>query len=145
MPRVHHRYATVSGRRVFYREAGATDAPALVLLHGFPTSSLDYQREQTPETEQAIRFALTPEATRWQYVTGVPDETLVSPDTWERAAWSYPQAWPEVARIADFVSFEPDKIDIYLDDKKLALEPGQTVIPHGIDPGLDLDEILERA
>jgi pimeloyl-ACP methyl ester carboxylesterase/catechol 2,3-dioxygenase-like lactoylglutathione lyase family enzyme len=186
MSQVHHRYATVSGRRLFYREAGAPDAPVLVLLHGFPASSFmfrnlmpkladryrviapdhlgfglsdappveefdytfdaltdltaglleqlgvdryaiyvqdygapigwrlalrdpdaitaiitqngngydagfidsfwktiwDYQREQTPETEQAIRFALTMEATRWQYLTGVPDETLVSPDTW---------------------------------------------------------------
>ena len=187
MPEVHHRYATVGGRRLFYREAGPADAPVLVLLHGFPTSSfmfrnliprladryrvitpdhlgfglsdappaeefdytfdaltdltaslLDqlgvrryaiyvqdygapigwrlalrdpaaitaiisqsgngydagfvdsfwktvwaYQREQTPETEQAIRFALTLEATRWQYLTGVPDESLVSPDTWQ--------------------------------------------------------------
>jgi pimeloyl-ACP methyl ester carboxylesterase len=30
----------------------------------------------------AIRQALTLDVTRWQYVTGVPDETLVSPDTW---------------------------------------------------------------
>ncbi len=48
------------------------------------------------------------------------------------AAWSYPQAWTEVE--------EPDKVDVFLDDKKLALEPGQTVIPHGIDRGLDADE-----
>jgi uncharacterized protein (DUF427 family) len=61
------------------------------------------------------------------------------------AAWSYPQAWPEVARVADFVSFEPDKIDVYLDDKQLALEPGQTVIAHGVDRGLDPDEILAHA
>jgi uncharacterized protein (DUF427 family) len=60
------------------------------------------------------------------------------------AAWSYPQAWPEVARVSDFVSFEPDKIDVYLDEKKLALEPGQTVTPHGIDRGLDPDEVLTR-
>ena len=60
------------------------------------------------------------------------------------AVWSYPQAWPEVARVADFVSFEPDKIDVYLDDEKLALAPGQTVIAHGIDRGLDPDEILNR-
>ena len=60
------------------------------------------------------------------------------------AAWSYPQAWPEVARVADYVSFEPDKIDVYLDDKKLMLAPGQTVIPHGIDRGLDPDEVLDR-
>jgi pimeloyl-ACP methyl ester carboxylesterase len=183
---VHHRYATVQGRRLFYREAGPADAPVIVLLHGFPTSSFmfrglipaladryhviapdhlgfglsdappadefdytfdaltgltagllehlgvtryamyvqdygapigwrlaladpqaitaiitqngngydagfvddfwktvwDYQREQTPETEGGIRFALTLEAIRWQYLTGVPDESLVSPDTW---------------------------------------------------------------
>jgi uncharacterized protein (DUF427 family) len=60
------------------------------------------------------------------------------------AAWSYPQAWSEVARVADLVSFEPDKIDVYLDDKKLALEPGQTVIAHGFDRGLDPDEIRTR-
>jgi pimeloyl-ACP methyl ester carboxylesterase len=29
----------VDGLKVFYREAGRTDAPALLLLHGFPTSS----------------------------------------------------------------------------------------------------------
>ena len=183
---VHHRYATVQGQRLFYREAGPADAPVIVLLHGFPTSSFmfrnlipaladryhviapdylgfgysdapsveefdytfdalteltagllaqlgltryaiyvqdygapigwrlalanpdtvtaivtqngngydagfidsfwttvwDYQRAQTPETEAAIRTALTLEATQWQYLTGVPDESLVSPDTW---------------------------------------------------------------
>jgi pimeloyl-ACP methyl ester carboxylesterase len=183
---VHHRYATVQGRRLFYREAGPADAPTVVLLHGFPTSSFmfrnlipaladryhviapdhlgfglsnapaadefdytfdaltdltaglldhlgvtryamyvqdygapigwrlalrnpeaitaiitqngngydagfvdsfwktvwDFHREQTPETEAGVRQALTLEAIRWQYVTGVPDESLVSPDTW---------------------------------------------------------------
>ena len=186
MSRVHHRYADVDGHQLFYREAGPVDAPAIVLLHGFPASSFmfreltprladryrvvapdhlgfglsdappagefgytfdaltdltagllgllgidryaiyvqdygapvgwrlalhspeavtaivsqngngydagfvdsfwktvwDYQREQTPVTEAAVRQAFTPETTRWQYLTGVPDETLVSPDTW---------------------------------------------------------------
>ena len=186
MPVVHHRYATVDGHRLFYREAGDAGAPTLVLLHGFPTSShmfrdlvpaladryhviapdhlgfglsdappVDefdytfdaltdltaallrglgveryaiyvqdygapigwrlalrdpsaitavisqsgnaydagfvesfwkvvqaYQREQTPDTEAPVRQFLTLEATRWQYVTGVPDETLVSPESW---------------------------------------------------------------
>ncbi|MFB9831725.1 alpha/beta fold hydrolase [Actinoallomurus acaciae] len=186
MTTVHHCYATVQGRRLFYREAGPADAPVLVLLHGFPTSSFmfrglipaladryhviapdhlgfglsdapaaeefdytfdaltdltagllahlgvtryamyvqdygapigwrlalrdpeaitaivsqngngydagfvedfwrtvwAYQAEQTAETEAAIRQALTLDVTRWQYVTGVADETLVSPDTW---------------------------------------------------------------
>src|ERR1700753_4193137 len=39
MPVVHHRYATVDGHRLFYREAGDQEAPTVVLLHGFPTSS----------------------------------------------------------------------------------------------------------
>jgi len=60
------------------------------------------------------------------------------------AAWSYPEAWPEVARISGFISFEPDKIDVFLDDVPLLLEPGQAVIPHGLDRGLDVDEILGR-
>lgn len=60
------------------------------------------------------------------------------------AAWSYPEAWPEVERISNYVSFEPDRIDVRLDGTKLALEPGQTVIAHGIDRGLDPDEIGNR-
>jgi pimeloyl-ACP methyl ester carboxylesterase len=187
MTAVHYRYATVQGRRLFYREAGPADAPVVVLLHGFPTSSFmfrglvpalagryrviapdhlgfglsdapsadefdytfdalteltaqllaqlgvtryalyvqdygapigwrlaladpgavtaivtqngngydagfvdafwqtvwAYHREQTPETVAGVRGALTREAIRWQYLTGVPDETLVSPETWE--------------------------------------------------------------
>jgi uncharacterized protein (DUF427 family) len=59
----------------------------------------------------------------------------------KRAAWSYPEAWPEVARVSGFVSFEPDLVDVYLDSRKLALEPGQAVFPHGIDRGLDPDEV----
>jgi len=61
-----------------------------------------------------------------------------------RAAWSYPRAWQEVGRISNLVSFEPDEVAVFLDDKRLALEPGQAVIPHGIDRGLDPDEILGR-
>ena len=186
MVTVHHRHATVGGRRVFYREAGDADSPVIVLLHGFPTSSFmfrnlipeladryrviapdflgfgysdapstdefdytfdaladhtagllsqlgvtryaiyvqdygapvgwrlalrdpsavtaivtqngngydagfvdsgwqpvwAYQREQTPETAAALRQFLTFEATRNQYLAGVPDPSVVSPDTW---------------------------------------------------------------
>jgi hypothetical protein len=62
----------------------------------------------------------------------------------KRAASYYPQAWTEVARISNLVSFEPDEVEVFLDDKKLAVEPGQSVTPHGIDRGLDPDEILKR-
>ena len=187
MHEIHYRYADVDGRRLFYREAGAAGAPAVVLLHGFPASSFmfrdliplladqyhviapdhlgfglsdapaaaefgytfdalagltagllrqagitryamyvhdygapigwrlalndpgavtaiitqngngyeagfgedfwkpvrEFWRNRNPETEAPIRQALTLDAIRWQYLTGVPDETLVSPDTWQ--------------------------------------------------------------
>ncbi|MFE2497856.1 alpha/beta fold hydrolase [Streptomyces scopuliridis] len=183
---VHHRTATVNGMDVFYRVAGDPQAPALVLLHGFPTSShmfrnlipaladtyrviapdmigfgqsampaadefdytfdtltdvtagllehlgvdrfavyahdygapiawrlatrspqsitaiitqngnaytdgfvkafwdglFAYAENPTPETEAPLRGALTLELTRWQYLNGVADPSLVSPDTW---------------------------------------------------------------
>ncbi|MET8952688.1 alpha/beta fold hydrolase [Streptomyces sp. NPDC004393] len=183
---VHHRTATVNGLDVFYREAGDPAAPAVVLLHGFPTSShmfrhlipaladryhviapdhigfgqsatpapqdfpytfealtevtagllqhlgidrfalyvqdygapigwrlalqapdritaiitqngnayeegfvkpfwdgvFAYAKDPAPENEAAMRSALTPETTRWQYLNGVADPSLVSPDNW---------------------------------------------------------------
>ncbi|MFD9286692.1 alpha/beta fold hydrolase [Streptomyces mirabilis] len=186
MVTIHHRYTVVDGHQIFYREAGLRNRPTLVLLHGFPASSLmfrhllpqladrwhlvapdhvgfglsdapsadkftysfdsltdvtenlllqlgieqyclyvhdhgapigwrlilrapdavsaiitqngnaydeglqpefftavrDYWREQTPRTEAGIREALTLEQTRWRYLTGVTDETLVDPVTW---------------------------------------------------------------
>ncbi|HEY1643605.1 MAG TPA: alpha/beta hydrolase [Streptosporangiaceae bacterium] len=186
MSTVHHRYATVSGRQLFYREAGPAGAPAVVLLHGFPASSFMYRdliplladryhviapdylgfgfsdappasefsytfdaiagltgelltqlgitryamyvqdygapvgwrlaltspgavtaiisqsgngyeagftdafwkpvrelwRDRNPETEAALGQALSLDAIRWQYTHGVPDPTVVSPDTW---------------------------------------------------------------
>jgi uncharacterized protein (DUF427 family) len=57
-----------------------------------------------------------------------------------RAAWSYLDAWPEVSAVAGFISFEPDLVEVSLDDTLQRLEPGQSVIPHGIDRNLSLDE-----
>lgn len=34
-----YRYATIGGHKIFYREAGPANAPSIVLLHGFPSSS----------------------------------------------------------------------------------------------------------
>jgi pimeloyl-ACP methyl ester carboxylesterase len=39
MTQIEYRTADVDGLNVFYREAGASDAPTLVLLHGFPSAS----------------------------------------------------------------------------------------------------------
>jgi pimeloyl-ACP methyl ester carboxylesterase len=43
-----YQYATVRGRRLFYREAGDKKARAIVLLHGFPSSSHMF-RDLIPE------------------------------------------------------------------------------------------------
>ncbi|GAA5004441.1 DUF427 domain-containing protein [Streptomyces siamensis] len=58
-----------------------------------------------------------------------------------RAAWSYRNAYREVDRIDDLVSFEPDQVEVRLDGVRLQLEPGQKVVPHGIDRGLEADEV----
>ena len=48
------RQVEVDGVRVFYREAGAPDAPAILLLHGFPASSFMY-RELIPRLAARYR------------------------------------------------------------------------------------------
>jgi len=61
-----------------------------------------------------------------------------------QAAWSYRQAYTEVGRISDFVSFEPDIVCVQIDGVQIHLEPGQTVIPHGPDRELTVAEALPR-
>jgi pimeloyl-ACP methyl ester carboxylesterase len=39
MSKIHNRRVEVDGINIFYRESGKADAPVLLLLHGFPTSS----------------------------------------------------------------------------------------------------------
>ncbi|SOE86835.1 Uncharacterized conserved protein, DUF427 family [Burkholderia sp. YR290] len=58
------------------------------------------------------------------------------------AAWSYPDAYSEVGRISNLVSFEPDIVPVHLDGTELHLEPGQAVIAHGPDRGLTVAEVL---
>jgi uncharacterized protein (DUF427 family) len=55
------------------------------------------------------------------------------------AAWSYRAPIDEMARIADLVSFEPDRVEVALDGERLELEPGQTVVSHGLDRDLTVD------
>lgn len=44
LSRVTHQFADVDGVRVFYRASGPEDAPALLLLHGFPSASHQFRR-----------------------------------------------------------------------------------------------------
>jgi pimeloyl-ACP methyl ester carboxylesterase len=48
MTTIHYRTADVEGLKVFYREAGRTDSPMLLLLHGFPSAGHMF-RELMPQ------------------------------------------------------------------------------------------------
>jgi pimeloyl-ACP methyl ester carboxylesterase len=230
MTTVHHRYATVDGHELFYREAGPVGAPVVVLLHGFPTSSFmfrhlipvlaeryhvlapdhlgfglsdapavdefgytfdaladltaglleqlgverfamyvqdygapvgwrlalarpeavtavisqngngyeaglaeefwqpvrAYWERRTPETEASLRQAMTLEAIRWQYLHGVPDQSLVSPDTWyhDFAMVSRPgNDRVQLELLADYASNLPlyPRLHAYLRDSQVPL------------------------
>lgn len=43
MNQVRHRYITVDGFDIFYRESGPPQAPTILLLHGSPSSSIQYR------------------------------------------------------------------------------------------------------
>jgi uncharacterized protein (DUF427 family) len=55
------------------------------------------------------------------------------------AAWSYRAPFDDMAAIGDLVSFEPDRVEVTLDGERLELEPGQTVVSHGLDRDLSVD------
>ena len=40
---IHYRNAVVDGHKIFYRETGPAQAPAVLLLHGFPSSSHQFR------------------------------------------------------------------------------------------------------
>jgi pimeloyl-ACP methyl ester carboxylesterase len=55
MTTVHHRYATVNGQRLFYREAGPADAPTVVLPHGFPARVIAQTRQYLNDADDLLR------------------------------------------------------------------------------------------
>jgi pimeloyl-ACP methyl ester carboxylesterase len=213
---IHHRYATVAGQQLFYREAGPFDAPHVVLLHGFPTSSYmfrnliphladryhvvapdylgfglsdappaaefaysfdalaslvegllghlgieryaiyvqdygapigwrlalhrpnaisaivtqngngyeagfapafwkpvrEFWEDRNPDTEAALRGALSLDAIRWQYLHGVPDETVVSPDAWHHDHALVSRPGNDVIQLDLFADY-PSNVELY--------------------------------
>jgi pimeloyl-ACP methyl ester carboxylesterase len=77
----------VDGVTVFYREAGPRDAPTLLLLHGFPTSSFQY-RELIPRLANRYRvialdfpgfgFTEVPDKRRYKYTFDALANTLLA-------------------------------------------------------------------
>ena len=70
-PVVSFRTANADGVDVFYREAGPSDAPAILLLHGFPTSSSMF-RELIPRLARKYHV-IAPDLPGFGF-TVVPDE-----------------------------------------------------------------------
>jgi pimeloyl-ACP methyl ester carboxylesterase len=74
-----YRTVDVDGINVFFREPGAADAPALLLLHGFPTSSHMF-RELIPALADrhyavapdlpGFSFSDAPDRANFKYITG---------------------------------------------------------------------------
>ncbi|MGO9985712.1 MAG: alpha/beta fold hydrolase [Rhodomicrobium sp.] len=54
MPKVSFRKASAGGYNIFYREAGSKDAPALLLLHGFPSAGHMF-RDLIPQLSDRFR------------------------------------------------------------------------------------------
>jgi pimeloyl-ACP methyl ester carboxylesterase len=56
-PTVFYRTLNVEGLEIFNREAGPRDAPAVLLLHGFPSSSRMFRKflERTINKKQVLK------------------------------------------------------------------------------------------
>jgi pimeloyl-ACP methyl ester carboxylesterase len=71
IPLTSHHQIEADGVDVFYRQAGPTDAPVLLLLHGFPTSSFQY-RDLIPRLADRYHV-IAPDLPGFGF-TEVPDE-----------------------------------------------------------------------
>ncbi len=69
---VHYRTTTIDGVDIFYREAGASTAPVLLLLHGFPTSSNMF-RNLMPRLAKTFRV-IAPDYPGYGF-SGMPDRS----------------------------------------------------------------------
>jgi uncharacterized protein (DUF427 family) len=148
--------------RVRFGEAGIADSEDVVLLHEPGRYPVAYfpQGDVTPDalrpSDHTTRHRdLGP--TSWYTVRGGEQSA-------QRAAWQHTQLPAYASELQGRIAFawramdafyEEDErivghaadsymVDVYLDGRKLALEPGQAVIPHGIDRGLDPDEVREH-
>jgi pimeloyl-ACP methyl ester carboxylesterase len=87
VPRTSIRRIDADGVRVFYREAGAANAPAVLLLHGFPTSSFQF-RELIPRLADGYRviapdypgfgFTEVPKQRRYNYTFDALADTALA-------------------------------------------------------------------
>src|SRR6201999_2636392 len=85
-----HDYGAPIGWRLALADPAAVTAIVTRSGNGYREGFVDdfwepvwaYSREQTPRTEAAVRGGLTLQGIRWQYVTGVPDVSVLNPESW---------------------------------------------------------------
>ena len=87
IPHISIRRIEADGVNVFYREAGPADAPVVLLLHGFPTSSFQY-RELIPRLADKYRviapdlpgfgFTEVPEGRHYTYTFDAIAKTIMA-------------------------------------------------------------------
>lgn len=113
-----HDYGAPIGWRLALRDPSAISAIVsqngnayqVGLQPGFFQPVFDYWEQQSPETEAAVRQALTLATTRWQYIAGVADETRVDPLAWvlDHALLSRPgNDLIQLALFADYATNPP--------------------------------------
>jgi pimeloyl-ACP methyl ester carboxylesterase len=83
-----------------------------------------FWQDPGPHTEAAVRGALTLDAIRWQYLHGVPDQSVVSPDAWlhDFAQVSRPgNDQVQLALFADYATNPPlyPKLHAWLRDSRV--------------------------
>jgi pimeloyl-ACP methyl ester carboxylesterase len=95
--------AEVAGVRLFYSEAGDPSKPALILLHGFPSSSHQYH-ELIPLLVDRF-YVIAPDYSGMGY-SQVPDPAVLQP------------AFDDVARVIDLFIAQraPGPLILYLHD-----------------------------
>jgi pimeloyl-ACP methyl ester carboxylesterase len=78
----------------------------------FWTGLFAYARTPSEETERPVRAALTADVTRWQYVNGVADPSLVSPDTWTLDQALLDRPGNDLVQLRLFRDY-PSNVDLY--------------------------------
>jgi len=134
MATVHDRYADIDSQGLFYRETGP--AVAAVRLHvPRPDPLLAGRYHEIAPDHLGFGLSGAPPASEFTYtfdaLAGLTGDLLGQLGV----------TWPEVAHVSSYVSFEPDKIEVSLDRTRLRLEPGQSVVPHGVDRDLITGEV----
>ena len=140
MTTVYDRYADVDGQRLFYRETGAGRGAAVRL----PGQLVHVPR---PDPLLAGRYHVIAPDHLGSGLSGAPpaSELTCTFDALAGLTGDLPGqlgvTWPEAAHVSGSVSFEPEKIEVSLDRTRQRLEPGQSVVPHGVDRDVTTGEV----